>query len=59
MYPLKIEYDTKTISLQKQEPLKMEIQDFVNCIENDVEPLVNGEQGINSLKATIAAIWIA
>ena len=56
MYPLKIEYDTKTISLQKQEPLKMEIQDFVNCIENDVEPLVNGEQGLISLKATIAAV---
>ena len=34
----------------------MEIQDFVNCIENDVEPLVNGEQGLISLKATIAAV---
>ena len=56
MYPLKIEYDTKTISLQNQEPLKIEIEDFVNSIENDTEPLVDGEQGLISLKATIAAI---
>jgi len=55
-YPVKIEYDTKMISLQRQEPLKIEIQDFVESIIDDREPLVNGEEGIYSLRATIAAL---
>ena len=44
------------ISLQRQEPLKIEIQDFVESIIDDREPLVNGEEGIYSLRATIAAL---
>ena len=55
-YPVKIEYDTKIISLQRQEPLKIEIQDFVDSIVNDREPLVTGEEGVYSLRATIAAV---
>ncbi|WP_461673518.1 Gfo/Idh/MocA family protein [Priestia megaterium] len=40
---------TKVINIPQQEPLKLQLIDFLNCIKNNKEPLVNGESGIDVL----------
>lgn len=49
--PNKIEMGVETT-----EPLKAEIQSFLNCIEKDLEPECNGEVGLNALKIAFEAI---
>lgn len=44
------------IDLDKSEPLKVELNSFVNCIKNDKEPVVSGEDGINALEVALEAI---
>ena len=39
-----------------QEPLKMELQHFAECIKNKKKPLVTGEDGIKALQIAIAAL---
>jgi len=56
LYRLPYEYNIRNIYLKKQEPLKNEIQDFVNAIENNSEPLVNGVEGLKSLKVAKTAV---
>jgi UDP-N-acetylglucosamine 3-dehydrogenase len=55
-FPTKMEIYSKEMSLNFTEPLKLEIKNFIDAIENNVEPLVNGEDALISLKVTIAAI---
>jgi UDP-N-acetylglucosamine 3-dehydrogenase len=39
-----------------QEPLKTELQHFVDCIVEKKKPLITGEDGIKALKVATAAI---
>ncbi|NLE06145.1 MAG: Gfo/Idh/MocA family oxidoreductase [Crenarchaeota archaeon] len=39
-----------------QEPLKMELQHFIECINKKKEPIVTGEDGIKALQIAIAAL---
>jgi len=48
--------EEKTITLDKEEPLKVELEHFVNCIEKNREPLVTGEDGIFALKLALAVL---
>jgi predicted dehydrogenase len=42
------------IKMDNQEPLKKEIESFVNCIKNGRNPVVSGEEGVRAIKtATI------
>ena len=39
-----------------QEPLKMELQHFAQCIQEKKNPLITGEDGIKALQIAIAAL---
>lgn len=42
--------ETKNIALNVKEPLKCEIIDFLNAVENKSNPLVSGEDGLEAVK---------
>ena len=42
--------------INKQEPLKLEIEHFAECVLNNKEPLVTGEDGKNVLEIALKAI---
>jgi len=56
LYPSQIEFNSNKINLNKEEPLRLEIEDFVNSIEGGGKPLVGGAQALLSLKVAIAAV---
>ena len=53
-----IEQKTETVQprLPFQEPLKAELQHFVECIIEKKKPLITGEDGVKALKVATAAI---
>lgn len=66
LYPHKIEWqdgkiplahkaEHKTISFEPGEPLKLELQHFIECIENRLQPRTSGEEGLRVLKVLEAA----
>jgi len=40
----------RKIEIDKKEPLKIELDSFIDCIRNDIEPKVTGKDGIEALK---------
>ncbi len=38
------------IKMNNQEPLKKELESFINCIKNGEQPVVSGEEGIKAIK---------
>ncbi len=42
--------DIKTLRIQKEEPLKKELQNFLTCIQNGTLSKVSGEEGLRALK---------
>ncbi|MEM4292955.1 MAG: Gfo/Idh/MocA family oxidoreductase [Thermoplasmata archaeon] len=53
-YPM--EYNTRQIYLKKQEPLKLEHEDFVNAILEKRKPLVDGTEGVQNIKVCEAVL---
>jgi UDP-N-acetylglucosamine 3-dehydrogenase len=51
--------DTKVIEVEKAEPLKLELEHFLNCIEGNREPLVNGQEGLKVLRIALEASGVA
>jgi UDP-N-acetylglucosamine 3-dehydrogenase len=43
-------------TVEKTEPLKNELTHFINCIENDRRPLVNGVEGMHALEVALTAM---
>jgi len=56
LYNLPIESNIQKISLEKREPLKNEIEDFIDAIVNSREPLTTGMDGMMALKIATAAV---
>jgi UDP-N-acetylglucosamine 3-dehydrogenase len=50
------EYDERKIELERNEPLKLELNDFLKAIETGGTPLVSGEEGIATLEIAQAAM---
>ncbi|MEM3716642.1 MAG: Gfo/Idh/MocA family oxidoreductase [Candidatus Bathyarchaeia archaeon] len=48
--------ETLTPRHEWEEPLKKELEHFINCILNDEEPLVTGVDGVKALKIAEAAL---
>ncbi len=46
---------TKIVRLEKMEPLKLELQHFLKCVEDDERPLVDGSEGLKVLKIALEA----
>ncbi len=60
-FPANIEVQRESVPVNSEEPLKLEIEDFVNCIigmggAGERKPLVDGEQAITALKVAMAAL---
>lgn len=56
LYNVPIQYNMNEVALEKKEPLKNEIEDFVDAIERNKKPLATGEDGVMALKIAEAAI---
>ena len=56
LYQVPFEYDIRQVSLQKKEPLKLELEDFINAIKEKRDPLVTGKDALETLKVVEAAI---
>jgi UDP-N-acetylglucosamine 3-dehydrogenase len=59
LYDIPIQNQLKTIELQKKEPLKNEIFDFVEAIIKNKEPLVTGIDGVKAIEIAEAAVTSA
>jgi len=44
------------VNVQKEEPLKLEIQNFIDSIAGKAKPLVDGEDGIRALKIAVKSV---
>lgn len=55
LFNVPIQYNINTISLEKKEPLRNEIMDFVQAVDHMTKPLVTGEDGLQALKIAEAA----
>ncbi len=56
LYKVPLEFDLRRIALKKEEPLKRELNDFLEAAEKGQEPLVTGESAIETLKIAEAAL---
>lgn len=55
LYHVPIQYNINQVALEKKEPLRNEIEDFVDAIENSKKPLATGEDGLKALEVVQAA----
>jgi UDP-N-acetylglucosamine 3-dehydrogenase len=56
LYSLGFHYDTRQVSVQREEPLKRELKDFLAAIQEKREPLVSGDDAIRTLRVVEAAV---
>ncbi len=56
-FPAKIEFIEKEIPVKFKEPLRSEIENFLDAIEGKIpSPQVDGAQGLMALKVALAAM---
>jgi UDP-N-acetylglucosamine 3-dehydrogenase len=64
---MKLDYNTQELTVEEktqtvqprlpfQEPLKAELQHFVDCVNKTVKPIVTGEDGVKALEVATAAM---
>ncbi len=56
LYQIPLEHHAQRISVRKEEPLRLELQDFLAAIREKRPPLVTGEDAIETLRVAEAAI---
>ena len=56
LFPAPIEFKSTKINLNKQEPLRLEIEDFIDSIQSGRNPLVSAEDALVSIKVAIACV---
>ena len=42
--------------IEREEPLKLELMHFIDCVQNDREPVVSGKEGKHALEVALAAV---
>jgi len=55
LYHVPIQCNINQVALERKEPLRNEIEDFVNAVENNKNPLTTGKDGLMALKIVEAA----
>ena len=55
LYHVPIQYNVNQVALEKKEPLKNQINDFIKSIQTNKKPLASGEDGLMALKIAEAA----
>jgi UDP-N-acetylglucosamine 3-dehydrogenase len=56
LYSVPFEFDIRKVALKKQEPLVNELKDFLDAVTYRRRPLVNGKDGLETLRIANAAI---
>jgi len=56
LYHVPMQFTTNHIGLEKREPLKNEIQDFIQAVKNDKKPLASGYDGLMALRIAQIAL---
>lgn len=56
LFHIPIQYSINKIALEKKEPLKIEISNFIDAIDKKEQALATGEDGLNALKIVQATI---
>jgi len=56
LYNVPIEFDLRRVALKKEEPLRRELRDFLDSVDQDTSPLVTGESATTTLKIAEAAL---
>jgi predicted dehydrogenase len=56
LFDLGLEYQTRRITLKKEEPLKRELTDFLKACADGSEPLVTGPDAAETLRVARAAM---
>jgi UDP-N-acetylglucosamine 3-dehydrogenase len=46
-------HEVEIADIQKAEPLKLEVEEFLNCVINHTRPAVDGEEGLEILKISL------
>ncbi len=49
-------YETIKIPIERKEPIFIELQEFINCIKEDREPLTSGKEGLKNLEIALSAL---
>jgi len=55
LYQIPLEHHQQKIHVRKEEPLRRELEDFLNAIREKRPPLVSGEDAVETLRVAIAA----
>jgi UDP-N-acetylglucosamine 3-dehydrogenase len=56
LYHVPQKYDIRKIAVKQEEPLKNELQDFLNAVEKGLEPLITGEDALKTLQIAQASM---
>ncbi len=56
LYQAPFEYDVRQVALEKQEPLRREIMDFLGAVEGRHSPLVDGTEAALNLTVVDAIV---
>ncbi len=59
LYRIPQEYEERKIELERREPLRNELTDFLSAIEDGGSPLIPGEEGVETLEIAHAAMLSA
>jgi len=55
LYQIPLEHHTQKIQVRREEPLKRELEDFLNAVKGKRKPLVTGEDALETLRVAEAA----
>lgn len=55
LFKTAFEFDTREISLKREEPLKNELNDFLSAVKKKRKPLVSGTDGLRAIQIALAA----
>ena len=56
LYQIPFEYDIHSVALKKEEPLKKELEDFLEAVRTKRPPLVTGEDAVETLRVAEGAM---
>src|SRR2546428_5537554 len=56
LYQLPLDFDIRHVNLRKEEPLRRELKDFLRAVKDGGEPLVAGEDAVETLRVVEAAV---
>jgi UDP-N-acetylglucosamine 3-dehydrogenase len=55
LYQIPLEHHTQKIHVRKEEPLKRELEDFLDAVKNRHPPLITGDDAVETLRVAMAA----